>query len=148
MTDIAIDPKILLMMKHQHVMKYFPDWTFRWENDEQAYFAGWINSNSGRRYQLRLELNPQVPEIHPELFVWHPKILPSVPSGTINESPGHTTHTLSSNHDGRVQICYASSSDWDASVSLTLPLLRGVLWIEGYESHLRTGRPICEFFQE
>lgn len=148
MTDMVIDPQVLLMLKCKHVEKYFPDWEFVWENDEKAHFSGWVMGNGPNWYQLRLELNPQLPEVCPELFVWEPIILPNASSGTINELLGHSTHTRPNGPDGRVQICFIAPNDWDASISFLLPLLRGALWINAYEAHLATGRPISDFFPE
>ena len=95
MSDLVIDPRILLMMKCKHVMKHFPEWRFSWENEETAHFEGWVNPGAGRNpYQLRLCFNPQNPEVVPELYIWKPIILPSFEGGTINACTGHNTHTL------------------------------------------------------
>ena len=147
MPDLVIDSGLLPTMKCKHVFKYFPDWNFSWENDQVAYFEGWVGiDEDGSSYQLRLCINPQTPEICPALYVWDPIILPGFQSETINESMGHTTHTLGNGPEGRVQICHMSAGDWDPSVSYIVPILRGILWLYAYEGLRKTGKRICDFF--
>jgi hypothetical protein len=149
MSDLVIDPRILLMMKCKHVMKHFPEWRFSWENEETAHFEGWVNPGADRNpYQLRLCFNPQSPEVVPELYIWKPIILPSFEGGTINACTGHSTHTLCNGPEGRIQICHSPSGDWDASKSLIVPILRGVMWLYAYEGHRTTGQLISEYFPE
>jgi hypothetical protein len=149
MPELVIQPQVLLMMKFKHVMQYFPDWKFNWESEEDAYFEGWVRTGVGQnRYQLRLCFNPKSPEVCPKLYVWDPIILPAYQSGTINDTTGHSTHTISNGPGGRVQICHGAEADWDASVSLILPILRGILWLYAYEGHRATGKLISEYFPE
>jgi len=55
----------------------------------------------------------------------------------------HAFHTHENDRGSCVKICY--TDEWDASMTLALVFLRGLLWCEAYEHHLRTGRDLAEF---
>lgn len=149
MSEIFIDRNALQVIKCKHVKRHFPYWQFARDSDDSAYFEGWVTpEDSNTAYLLRLCINPECPEVCPELYVWEPIALPRVPSGTINEVTGHETHTRGNGPDGRVQICWIDPADWDATISFVRPILTGHLWLEAYAAHMKTGKPIVDYFPQ
>ena len=54
----------------------------------------------------------------------------------------HSYHTWSNGPRGIVTICHTSG--WDPSISCVQVLLKGIIWLEAYSMHLRTGATIAE----
>jgi len=57
----------------------------------------------------------------------------------------HQMHTLTPHPNGWPQICHWRDARWHSGILLQKVFLKGLLWIEAYEQHLATGRPIAEF---
>ena len=60
--------------------------------------------------------------------------------GAMN-SPSASMHTLSS-ENGWTRICHYGCNSWTPNVSLYKVYIKCRLWLEMYETHLRTGKPI------
>jgi hypothetical protein len=57
----------------------------------------------------------------------------------------HQMHTLEPSSNGMVQICHWRDSRWHSSILLQKVFLKALIWIEAYEQHIATGRPLAEF---
>ncbi len=103
-----------------------------------------LTSGAGR-FRLRAELPSSYPLERPRLYVWAPRVLRKRGKPrTVNAlGRSHAFHTQDNHVSGVVQICYADT--WDPSMCLITVFLRGMLWLEAYEAHLRTGRDLAEF---
>lgn len=130
------------------VQQHLPQFKMVRVQEDEAYFEGWVSGEqNGIDFQLRLYFNPLLPEVCPALYVWAPLIVPRMPSGSVNEvGSSHAFHTLSNGPEGRVQICHTAPSDWDASVTYVLPLLKGNLWCVAHSAHMQDGSSISGYF--
>jgi hypothetical protein len=111
-----------------------------------TYIEGWVTLNgTWIRNRLRLDIPPAYPNSQPRLFVTSPVILRKYRGrGKINdEGISHSFHTLGTGHGGCVEIC--TVGDWDASITCVKLLIMGVMWLEAYQAHLRTGKDIADF---
>lgn len=144
----VIDLQKMFFLQTQAVQMEFPDTRVVWEATETAYFEFYVPIPRQRnQYLLRLYVNPELPEVCPSLFVWWPLVLRRRPDGTLNElGRNHDFHTWDSGPDNRVGICHVAPADWDASMSYVTPIVKGHLWIMAYETHLRDGSLISEYF--
>ncbi|RJR23286.1 MAG: hypothetical protein C4582_05665 [Desulfobacteraceae bacterium] len=107
------------------------------------YFIGEHTTSDGRFYRLVLFLDPPYPEKIPNLYVIYPSVLPKYGQGSINElGNSHAFHTNSNGPDGVVAICHYSSSEWDTSCTAYGVIIRGLIWLEAYAIHLKTGETI------
>jgi hypothetical protein len=59
----------------------------------------------------------------------------------------HQMHTLTPHSNGWVQICHWRDARWHSRILLQKVFLKGLIWIEAYEQHLATARPLAEFVQ-
>jgi hypothetical protein len=59
----------------------------------------------------------------------------------------HQMHTLEPSSNGMVQICHWRDARWHSSILLQKVFLKGLIWIEAYEQHIATGRPLAEFIR-
>lgn len=123
---------------------YFP--TFEWNNPADAQRAsveGEIRTNSGTAYRLRVYLSPQFPAVCPEMVVSSPRPLLRRNGRELTSSSG-PMHTLDQ-RDGCTKICHFRPAFWAPQNTIYLVLLKGRIWLEAYEAHLRTGRPLDAF---
>jgi hypothetical protein len=99
-------------------------------------------------YRIRVEVPGTYPDERPRVFVEYPVPLRDLSGRKLSDyAPNHNWHLLTTNGAGEVQICHYSPGDWDASKSIHLVVLKAKLWLTAYaEHHLRTGRPVCDFF--
>jgi len=94
-------------------------------------------SNAGNVYTLRIDLS-QFPMNIPKVFVT--RMLYSK-RGEALDSPSASMHTLSS-ENGWTRICHYGTASWTPYVSVYKIYVKCRLWIEMYELHLKTGKPI------
>ncbi|MGV7223638.1 MAG: hypothetical protein ACQ9MH_19185 [Nitrospinales bacterium] len=111
----------------------------------EYYFSGWQTTSHRNRFKLRLGIPPYYPDNVPSLFVTSPHTLRSYRGrATINsQGTSHAYHTMSNGTDGCVKICHFDSAMWDASKTCVAVFMKGILWLEAYEMHLRTGEDIA-----
>jgi hypothetical protein len=131
------------------VKKYFPGFSLSYDHNGNPYFAGWTGTRGRRNnYKLRLELSEFFPDSEPDLFVESPrKLLMYDGVKTINSlGTSHSYHVYENEDNGFVQICH--TNDWDSSCTCVMALLRGALWVDGYEHHLRTGETIHQYLKK
>ena len=105
----------------------------------------------GSWYRLRVEVPSTYPDQKPSVYIEVPVPLPSYRYGRniSEEGPSHNYHTLTPSDKGEVQICHFSPDHWDATKSIHLVVLKAKLWLQAYaEHHLKTGEPICAFFND
>lgn len=51
-------------------------------------------------------------------------------------------HLLSPDAEGNIQLCHYSSGAWASNVTLYKVALKLLIWLNAYEGHLRTRKPI------
>jgi len=125
------------------VKKCFPDSSFS-EIGTPCFTC--LVGGGGRinNYKQRLDLSYGFPDRGPDLYIEYPRILPMRDGRTINSlGTSSQYHVFDNGPQGEVKICYGL--DWNASFTCIMPLIRGVIWIDGYENHLRTGETIASF---
>ena len=133
---LAIEEKLLA--------RYTPDFRF-YNKTGDAYIDGWVMTSGGANwYRLWVGVPPEYPYSPPHLYVGHPHPLWMCGyQRTINSlGTSHAFHVLD-NPNGWVKICHTEY--WDASLTCLKILLKGVMWLEAYEAHLRTGQNIADF---
>lgn len=126
--------------------KYFPR-KYKFENlylENELLDVG-IKTQSGKVYRLNVKLNPDYPSSMPRVFVVYPTPLLKS-NGERVRAFSHDFHTLEI--DGNdVEICHYHPSKWHANLSLYRVLMKARIWLECYDTHLSTGRPIDDFLK-
>ena len=110
------------------------------------YFIGWQTTTIKRhRYKLKLNIPSYYPDKMPSLYVTSPVTLYHYNGRDTINSKGvtHEFHTQSAGPGGCIQICHYDSSSWDASKTCVGVFMKGILWLEAYETHLTTGKSIA-----
>ena len=94
-------------------------------------------TNNGNIYTLTIELS-NFPEDVPKVFV--NKMLYTKDGDAMNGCSG-SMHTLSSENN-KTRICHYGSCSWTPNVSIYKVYIKCRLWLEMYELHLKTGKPM------
>ena len=138
--------KARLMAEESLLSRKFPSNVFRFinkENPESTYLRIGAKTNSGNVYTLDFDLK-DFPGRQPKVFVT--KMLKSK-SGCDLNSASASMHTLPSEH-GWTRICHYGYNSWTPNVSLYKVYVKCRLWLEMYESHLRTGHSMDYYLNE
>jgi len=126
-----------LILERKLVEMYCPDFKM-YSRYGIHFFSGWITTQINK-YKLRLLLDKQHTYDAPRLFLVSPKVLYTVDGRSINSfGMSEAFHTEHNGPGGFIQISYAA--DWDASLICPSIIMRGVVWINAYEEHRRTGK--------
>lgn len=106
-------------------------------NTSHPYILLAARTNAGNVYTLRIELS-QFPTQIPKAFVT--KML-YAKDGHALTSASASMHTLSS-ENGWTRICHYGSDSWTPYVAIYKIYIKCRLWLEMYELHLKTGKPM------
>lgn len=119
-----------------------------------VYFPGRVTWLHGRtKVEIKMTTNN---ENDYTLRVYLPEDFPnSVPDLVVTESPqpmpdwqnNGQTHTLT-RHDGFLRICHYRITRWSPDNNLYDVFMKGRLWLEAYEGHLRTSLPLDHFLRD
>jgi hypothetical protein len=137
-----------LVLEHEILQKEgFSQFSVYWYRSTDTYEAsGVTSSSSGRDYSLSIPIPSGFPYQRPPMYLTSPFPL-YMADGTRVSSLGvsHQMHTLAPCSNGFVQLCHWRDARWHSNILLQKVFLKGLLWIEAYEQHLATGRPLAEF---
>ena len=116
------------------------------QSDDSYYASGTATSNAGNKYRLWVTLPCGYPNSRPLMYLMDPCPLLAY-DGTNITSLGvsHIMHTLTPSGNGYVQICHWRDNRWHGQILLFKVFIKALIWIEAYEQHLSTGRPINDF---
>lgn len=112
-------------------------WQFVDLNGSRPFLAAAVKTRSGRLYTIQIELE-RFPQDVPKVFVT--QMLRDCNGKMMNEAR-HDTHTLKSEH-GWTRLCHYGPDSWTENVSLYLIYIKCALWLNIYELHLKTGKPM------
>lgn len=130
------------LAEYEVLSQRVPKNAFRFFNIEKhskgkPYLRIAVITKSGNLYNLHIDLS-DFPALIPPVFVM--KMLKDKDGNDLSDTSA-CMHTLSSEH-GWTRICHYGYNDWTPAVSLFKVYVRCHLWLEMYEAHLRTGKPI------
>lgn len=125
----------------------FAQFSVYWYSTTEEYEASGItSSNAGYRYRLCIPIPPGFPNQRPALYLTEPFPLLTADRQTVASlGVSHAMHTLTPSASGFVQICHWRDDRWHPGIVLQKVFLKGLLWIEAYEQHVATGRPLADF---
>ena len=128
----------------------------------EKFFAGkvnWINQTSAGNTKVEVQMTTSNNKYY-TLRVYVPKDYPNAcptmvvsSHGPLRKRNGDTfgccgyDHTLGT-QDGSTVICHFRPSLWTAENTLYQVFMKGLLWLEAYEGHLRTGKSLSVYLKE
>ena len=133
-----------LNVEYRVLKEYFQEKTFKFIrfNTDRPALAIAQQTNSGNIYTIEIILS-NFPNSVPDAFITNPKPLLTY-SGETMLTASHSMHTLNG-ENGCVKVCHYHPSDWHPNVSLYKVVLKIRIWLEMYEEHLKTGRPLSDY---
>lgn len=125
----------------------FDQFRVYYDRPSDSYSAsGYATANSGRQYYFYSPIPTGYPYERPHLYVTDPKPLLMYDGASVSSAGvSHNMHTLAPHPSGWPQICHWRDARWHSGIVLQKVFLKGLLWIEAYEQHLATGRPLADF---
>ncbi|MBM3879458.1 MAG: hypothetical protein FJ387_07015 [Verrucomicrobia bacterium] len=104
-----------------------------------------LKCSSGQAYQLRIRIPPDYPNSIPRAYVMTPADLRDRAGQSLAQrSPSHDMHLLSPDGN-QIQLCHYKPANWHPNVTLYKVALKCLVWLEAYENHMLTGKPIDHF---
>jgi len=137
-----------LVLEHEVLQKEgFTQFSVYQDKVANTYYAsGVTSSNSGRQYSLYIPIPSGFPYQRPPMYLTQPFPLLMADRRPVSSlGLSHQMHTLPPSSEGWVQICHWRDARWHSNILLQKVFLKGLIWIEAYEQHLATGRPLAEF---
>jgi hypothetical protein len=132
-----------LALEKRILAEWFPQ--FEWHDPtEDTYLKGYLRTNSGRGYGVKVKLTDDYPESPPKALIFDPRPLLDR-DGSPLEEYSYEMHTQKTTKKGNVQVCHYNDANWTESVTLCKVILKVRLWLEAYEGHLTTGNSIDHY---
>lgn len=135
-----------LMAEKTILDKNFP--MLSWHNptdSSKTFLEGPIKTNSGTLYHLKIFVPSTFPATCPDMTVSYPVPLLDYIRRPMTEISAEM-HILGE-IDGQTKICHSQPSQWLPENTLYRVALKGRIWLEAYDAHLRTGRPLHAFLR-
>lgn len=135
-------------MESRILERYFPRrYAFVGIGGSDPYVDLGLQSNSKNVYRFKILLD-SFPYNVPQVYISYPTDLKSFDGTSLTTlSASHSMHLLSPNN-GMPQVCHFKSEHWHQRRTIYNISLKLRVWIEAYESHLRTGKPLDYFVSD
>ncbi len=136
------------VMEANILEKYFPRrYAFVGLGSSDAYVDLGLKSNAGNVYRFKILLN-SFPHNVPRVYITYPDDLKTYDGRSlVSLGASHTMHLLSP-MGNMPQVCHFKSEHWHAQRTIYNVALKLRVWMEAYESHLRTGNNLDYFVSE
>ena len=105
-----------------------------------------VTCSSNREYTLRIYIPVDFPNACPQMVVCNPSHCLVRRNGAVMNSGDSEDHTWGSK-DGCTQICHYKPAEWTNDNTLYQVTMKGLIWLEAYEAHLRTGNSLSNYLQ-
>ena len=105
-----------------------------------------VTCTNDRQYTLRIYLPSDYPNSVPDMIVRTPT-MSRLRRRDGNELAGSADHVLGS-RDGCTKICHFRPDLWRDNNTLYQVFMKGLIWLEAYEAHLRTGATLSKYLSE
>ncbi len=133
-----------LALEKRLLSERMPEFAFVNPADNTTVEGKWT-STANRTYTLVVSIPPGFPDECPSCYVAEPVPLLGHHGPLIEYGNSHAMHTWISDRPPWVRICTYRPERWNASHSIEKVLQKAMLWIEAYEFHCTSGRPISAF---
>jgi hypothetical protein len=136
--------RVRLVYEEGLLAEEFPHFSF--QDRAQAGLTtvrGVHTSSANSNYSVCVWLKSGFPYEMPGLYITSPSPLYGYGGKTIqSHQTSHAMHVWAPDWNNYVKICHCKSEYWSASNTIVSVLMKGFLWLEAFEAHLRTGRSI------
>ena len=102
--------------------------------------------SNDKQYTLRIYIPSDYPNSCPGMIVKTPSSC-TLKRYNGSDLQGHNDHTYGTK-DGCTQICHFRPNLWRGDNTLYQVAMKGLIWLEAYEAHLRTGNSLSHYLRE
>lgn len=136
------------VMEANILEKYFPRrYAFVGLNGSNPYVDLGLKSNDGNVYRFKILLN-SFPYNVPKVYITYPDDLKTYDGRNIVDvGASHSMHLLQP-MGNMPQVCHFKSDHWHSQRTIYNVSLKLRVWMEAYESHLRTGQTLDYFVSD
>ena len=134
-----------LGMEKELLERYFPGrvtWTDPTGNTKVEVR---MTTSNDKSYTLRVYIPDNCLNSCPTMVVCNP-------SSQLRTRNGNVIHGAEDHSwgefDGLTNICHFHSSRWTGENTLYQVFMKGLIWLEAYEGHLRTGKSLSAYLKE
>lgn len=106
-----------------------------------------MTCSNNKQYTLRVYLPTDFPSSCPQMIVSNPSSFLRKKNGDLMSNSDGSYHTYGS-RDGCTVICHFKPCLWNDNNTLYQVFMKGLIWLEAYEAHLRTGQPLSDYLRE
>lgn len=106
---------------------------------------GHHKSSQSTTYFIVVSIPPGYPDECPSTYIAWPSPLRGLDKPLEEYGSTHDMHVWETDRPGWTKICTYNPTRWRSSDTLERVLHKAMLWIEAYEAHIDTGRPIAAF---
>ena len=106
-----------------------------------------FTTNVGGGYTLRLYVPADWPNSCPALAIARPSMRLKLRHGEDLPISSHAYHTYGLSDEGYQCLCHYHPSSWNPNNTMYLVFLKGRLWLEAYENHMKTGKSIDRYLK-
>jgi hypothetical protein len=127
---------------------YFPDDRSRWINPTASNGVAEVEVDvvtNSKKYSLKIIIPMDFPNSCPTLLVSKPSCELKKRNGSMVS--GGEDHSWGS-FNGCTKICHHRPQQWTSDLTMYQVFMKGLIWLEAYEAHLRTEKPIHNFLRE
>ena len=136
-----------LALENTILESYFHRDKVKWINPtDEAQVEVKVTCSNDKKYILRVYLPPDFPNSCPSMVIISPCGLLKKRNGSLLNCMSGGDHTLSSK-DGYTQICHFRPNLWRDENTIFQVIMKGLVWLEAYEVHLKTGETLDTFLQ-
>ena len=104
-----------------------------------------MTTSNNKHYTLRVYIPKDYPNACPEMVVSGCAALRKRNGSTFG--PSVSDHTLGQK-DGFTKLCHFRPDLWTNENTLYQVFMKGLIWLEAYEGHLRTGKSLSTYLRE
>lgn len=138
----------LKRIKHELevIQQYFPGFKQKYLDTELC-VEGWMKTNLGRKYNLRLYVPRDIPNSIPQIVIIFPLDLRDYHGKKLVDYGQNVSMHLLSPKDGYPSICTYKPTYWHPNLTFYNVLIKTRIWLEAYQGHLITKRPLDYFLK-
>jgi hypothetical protein len=124
--------------------QYFPGFQFV-NADGRLCLDGWISTNSGMNYSLRLYVPYDVPNSVPDVIITNPNPVTDFWGRNLTIYQTNAQMHLLTPINGYPKICTYKATYWNPNRTFYNVLMKVRIWLEALEGHKTTGQPLDHY---
>jgi len=115
------------------------------QSPSEAHLLAALRTSAGNSYQVMILLKDDYPACVPRAYLMGPERL-KTHRGKLLASleTSHDMHLLDP-RNGMPRLCHYKPENWHPNVTLYKVALKCLIWLEAYENHMLTGKPITHY---